>query len=80
MFCCDTNDIGSTSHLNALNEQEIEIYQSQLLAEHARKEAEKRALIGANNAPSNAEEEEEEKAEDEEAGETPGAPPPQPED
>ena len=28
IFCCDTNDIGSTSHLNALNEQEIEIYQS----------------------------------------------------
>lgn len=50
IFCCDTNDIGSTSHLNALNEQEIEIYQSQLLAEHARKEQEKRALIGANNA------------------------------
>jgi hypothetical protein len=48
--------------LNALNEQEIEVYQSQLMAEHARKNAEKMALLGGNK-------DEEEKVADEEAGE-----------
>ena len=45
IFCCDTNDIGAQSHLNALNEQEIQIYQAQLKAEYDRREKDKQALL-----------------------------------
>jgi len=48
IFCCETSNIGSASHLNKLNEQEIQMVQQNLVREMERRERERRERDKAN--------------------------------
>ena len=45
IFCCDTKDLGSQSHLNNLNVEEIHLYQQKLALEIKKREEEKKANL-----------------------------------